>query len=156
MTTQHSHFILSLLLASLLLIVSCSLENPNGNPELIIDPPTYGHLSVWKALEHREGSANWEPPVLADSLYLFSNSTDTVRPRNGEYRYSSLNSKIGFGEWGAFIQKDSLMLFLSNPNLTDTIVVAYTMDGDSLLILKNTSVSPKMEIKYRNVPLPVN
>lgn len=150
MNINFSKITLFALLLPFSLFTSCSLEDPNAGPEIIIDPPTYSYLTIWKEVERREGAGNWQTVVNADSLALFLNDTQSTRPRKGAYIYNPHHLKIEVDTTGAFVQKDSLFLFLSVPNLTDTMAVNYKISGDSLLLI-NKSVDPHISMKYLNV-----
>lgn len=149
MKLNFSKIILFFVLFLFTFFSSCSLGDPNNKPIVITDPPRYNYLTFWKESEVRKGGAKWEPIASADTLFLYSDFRDTIIPRNGEYIYNSSKLKINVERAGSFIQNDSLMLFLSNPKLTDTTAITYNFSGDSLLILTNKNVVPSIGVKYK-------
>lgn len=128
-------------------LFSCSLDS--NEPELIIDRPTYGFITSWVEIESKVGEANSEVIIKGDTLSLFSDMNENIRPRNGQYKYKSKNIQIDEGEIGSFLQKnDSLSFFLKyKTDIKDRrTTVKYEINGD-LLIIKNKSI----EVKYKRL-----
>jgi hypothetical protein len=132
----------------ILSFASCSKEDNDSN-RIIIDPPTYAYLTIWKEIESRTETTNWVTLSNGNTLTIFSNSTDySIKPAVGQYIYKAVNSQINIDSIGFVQQTDSLFHFISI-HYRDTTTLKYKIYGDSLLVINNSAVAPATEIKYR-------
>lgn len=131
----------------ILFLFSCSQDN--NEPEVVVDYQNFSVLTNWLEIESKVGEAKSEVIIHGDTLSLFSDFNESVRPRNGVYIYKSNNFHIDEGETGSFVQKnDSLSFFLKDKtDIKDRrTTVKYEINGD-ILMIKNKSI----EVKYKRL-----
>jgi hypothetical protein len=127
---------------------SSCLKDKTNDDRIIIDYPTYGYLTVWKEMDSKTGTANWETISNGNTLSVFSNYADSVRPRSGAYFYNPANADFNIDTSGYFAQKDSVIRFFSTAD-KDTTAFDYQIYGDSLLVLRNPLSIPARQIRYK-------
>ena len=140
----------SILIFLSLLLGSCLKDHPVSNKP-IIDYKTYGEITNWIEIQRKEGNHDWV--TLSDGnplTLLFKYTDDTKTGKTGEYSYNPIHLGLAIDTTGYVLQKDGLMLFVAvvNGERDTPAVASYKMVGDTLLILKDTTVIPSIEIKY--------
>lgn len=148
----------ALLIVSVLFLFSCELDDRGNDGEIIVDPPTYGSVSVWNEIEVKYGTENADKIARGTELSLFSN--DSVIPKIGEYRYKKSNYFTDIDSVGYFIQKENLLYFISKQDslASESLRALEDMSGqaktvkyeinDDILVIQDTLKNPSLEIKF--------
>lgn len=137
------------------LIFSSCLKDDLQEPIVITDPPMwYSNSAVWEETERKSGAADWETVPSGNRLNLWWDA-DTIKASIvGAYKYNPTNFGIGIDSAGYIQIKDDLLSFITvrDGGYQDTTAtVEYLNYGDTSLVIRNTSVTPYTEIRYRKV-----
>lgn len=115
------------------------------------EPPFEKFKYFWTEIEKKEGSTDWVKISNGNVLRLFTNdSTGVLR---GQYDYNPANSKIAIPNSSLFAMKADSILFYKqsavDPNKPDIMAkLEYELLNDKLMVIRNKSVSPSIEIKF--------
>jgi len=140
----------SILIFLVLLLSSC-LKDKDHHAKPIIDWPTYGYVANWNETAIKKGTADWETISDGNSLSLYLNYLDDSKKiLAGQYKYDPTNLGLAIDTTGGVSLKDNSMIFvtIANDKFDTTAIASYKLVGDTLLILKDTAITPSIEIKY--------
>lgn len=146
------------LLFIILSFTSC-LKTKQDNLKPIIDYRTFGTVNVWDEVNKRTVDIGWEPTSNAgwetlsnrNSLTLFLNSMNDSA-KIGIYMYDPANLGIDIDSTGDVLVNDNEMIFLNfaNGNIDTLATIHYDLKGDTTLILRNTTATPIIELKFKH------
>lgn len=138
------------------LLFSSCLKSNVEEPIIIIDPPTWGNSTVWQETEKKSSTADWEIISNGNRLSVWWEYADSTRTGIiGAYHYDPSNLGISIDTAGYIQLKDDLLYYVNftNDGARDTTTVEYSNYGDTALVIRNTSVQPVTEIRYRKIKL---
>ena len=122
---------------------------------VIPDPPSWSHSATWVETERKRGTADWETLPSSNRLSLWWNYTDSSKKiMVGAYKYKPTNLGISIDTAGYMQVKNVLLSFISikTGGIKDTTAtVEYLNYGDTSLVIRNKSVVPITEIRYRKI-----
>lgn len=130
---------------------SCISNDDDDTDEFSVDPEEFNYVLNWAEAESKTGELDWENISDGRKLSFYSNFIDEELglPNNGKILYeASVNTGIKDEDY--FERTDNTFIIYSSPlpEYTDTIIVAYSLLNDSTLIIRDSSVSPAVAIKY--------
>jgi hypothetical protein len=102
-------------------------------------------------MEKKQGTGGWVKIPEGNVLRLFTNdSTGVLR---GQYKYRAANSKINIPDNSYFIMKVDSLYFYKHQSTdlseADTLAaLQYELLNNKLMVIRNKSLSPAVEIKY--------
>jgi hypothetical protein len=138
--------------AALLCMVACSKKN-DGDATIVCPPPfTYSQGIVLTEIGKKIGTNEWNAVTNGKQLRIAYNYTDAARKDlSGAYLYNSSNLGLQIDTIGAVAIKDNALVFLNfKTNKWDSILVNYNSNtANDTIILRNTSIQPEIEVKYK-------
>lgn len=133
---------------------SSCLKSSVEDPIIIIDPPTWGNSTVWQEIEKKSNTTDWETISNGNRLSVWWEYADTTRTGiTGAYHYDPSNLGISIDTAGYIQLKDNLLYYVNftNNGILDTTTVEYANYGDTALVIRDTSVEPATEIRYKKI-----
>ncbi|WP_437918664.1 hypothetical protein [Sphingobacterium sp. LRF_L2] len=132
--------------------LSSCLKDESTVPIVIIDPsPWYSYSSVWNEVAQKKGDNEF---ISIENSNTFSLSWDYVDSTKstiiGKYTYIPTNFFYKIDTTGHFLAKNNSMFFIrASTYKLDTIATFLYRIENNTLTLRDTSVSPNMEITYK-------
>jgi len=140
-----------LIFVFLLLFLSACQKVESNIPEPTVDWESWGNVMIWTETESKTGDSDWKKISEGKNLTFFYNPSvdQPVLPERGAYNYKpSININIKVEAY--FERTKSTLLFLTySAAKADTTILAYRLYDSSTLLIKDTTVTPIIEIKYR-------
>lgn len=124
---------------------------------IFMNTRVWPHVMVWEETERKRGTGEWKTVSSSNHLTIWWDYADTSRTKTriyGAYMYDPVNLGIGIDTVGYIHLRDRLLLYI---NFTDdgspdtTARVEYVNQGDTMLVIRNTSAEPVTEIRYRKI-----
>lgn len=136
------------------LLFSSCLKSSVEDPIIIIDPPTWGNSTVWQEIQKKSSTTDWKTIANGNRLSVWWEYANTTRTTIiGAYNYDPSNLGISIDTAGYIQLKDNLLYYVNftNNGIRDTTTVEYSNYGDTALVIRDTSVEPATEIRYKKI-----